>query len=140
MPYRHKLRIRFYDDRPESPVFLEIKRRITDVIRKERAAISREGVGRLLAGGRPDGSYLVPGNDEERGNAPALWGVGNARSVSWSLPATLALSAICYGCRRLAICVLSTASKIDCFSPDGPENQACDPPSRPTHPSWKGPP
>ncbi|HUT10691.1 MAG TPA: polyphosphate polymerase domain-containing protein [Thermoguttaceae bacterium] len=66
MKNRFKLRIRFYDDRPESPAFLEIKRRITDVIRKERAAISRDGVRRLLAGRRPDASHVVRGNDEEK--------------------------------------------------------------------------
>jgi len=47
---RFKLRIRFYDDDPAHPAFLEIKRRETDVIRKERAAISRRGVARLLGG------------------------------------------------------------------------------------------
>ena len=32
---RFKLRIRFYDDDPAHPAFLEIKRRVTDVILKE---------------------------------------------------------------------------------------------------------
>jgi SPX domain protein involved in polyphosphate accumulation len=47
---RFKLRIRFYDDNPAHPVFLEIKGRETDVIRKQRAAVSREGVRRFLRG------------------------------------------------------------------------------------------
>ena len=47
---RFKLRIRFYDDVPAHPAFLEIKRRLTDAIRKERAAICRAGVDRLLKG------------------------------------------------------------------------------------------
>ncbi len=63
---RFKLRIRFYDGKAESPAFLEIKRRVTDVIRKERAAITREGVRRLLEGGWPNTSYLVGENDREK--------------------------------------------------------------------------
>lgn len=59
---RFKLRIRFYDDLPTSPAFLEIKRRLTDVIRKERAALRKEGVRQLLNGARPDPSHLIQGN------------------------------------------------------------------------------
>ena len=59
---RFKLRIRFYDGAPDSPAFLEIKRRVTDVIRKERAGIRRAGVELLLEGRWPDASYLI---DEE---------------------------------------------------------------------------
>jgi SPX domain protein involved in polyphosphate accumulation len=47
---RFKLRIRFYDDEPDSPVFLEIKRRVNDVIMKERAIVYRTSVPNLLAG------------------------------------------------------------------------------------------
>jgi len=47
---RFKLRIRFYDNSPSSPAFLEIKRRLTDVIRKERAAVSKECVYHLMNG------------------------------------------------------------------------------------------
>jgi len=59
---RFKLRIRFYNDDPDAPAFLEIKRRITDVIRKQRAAIGREGVERLLQGAWPSLSDLVGTN------------------------------------------------------------------------------
>jgi len=55
---RFKLRIRFYDDNPDHPAFLEIKRRITDVIRKERAKVTREGARRILAGHGPDRAFL----------------------------------------------------------------------------------
>lgn len=58
---RFKLRIRFYDDAPESPAFIEIKRRIVNVIRKERVAITREGVERLLCGGWPDELEIAEG-------------------------------------------------------------------------------
>lgn len=56
---RFKLRIRYYDDAPDSPAFLEIKRRADDAIIKNRAAISRAGVNQLLAGDRPDIGHLL---------------------------------------------------------------------------------
>jgi len=59
---RFKLRIRFYNDDPDAPVFLEIKRRINDVIRKQRAAVTRQGVAHLLRGGRPALTDLVSSN------------------------------------------------------------------------------
>jgi hypothetical protein len=40
---RFKLRARFYDDNPLSPVFLEIKRRIDRCILKQRGSVRREG-------------------------------------------------------------------------------------------------
>jgi len=43
---RFKLRIRGYDDNPDSPVFLEIKRRLNTVIMKDRCLIDRSDVGR----------------------------------------------------------------------------------------------
>ena len=55
---RFKLRIRFYDDNPENPAFLEIKRRETDVIKKKRAAITREGAKAMLAGEPPSPEFL----------------------------------------------------------------------------------
>ncbi len=66
---RFKLRIRFYDDDYTSPAFLEIKRRLSGVICKERAALRREGVEILLSGGRPDMSHLVQssGNRDAEG-------------------------------------------------------------------------
>src|ERR1051325_11441766 len=42
---RYKLRLRYYDDRPNSPVFFEIKRRMNDAILKQRGAVRREAVG-----------------------------------------------------------------------------------------------
>ncbi len=65
---RFKLRIRFYDDSPSSPAFLEIKRRLSGVIGKERAALNREGVQILLGGGRPDPCHLI----RSSGNRNAL--------------------------------------------------------------------
>jgi hypothetical protein len=54
---RFKLRIRFYDNEWRHPAFLEIKRRLSDVICKSRALISREGVRRLLEEGWPRPSH-----------------------------------------------------------------------------------
>jgi hypothetical protein len=55
---RFKLRIRFYDDDQSNPAFLEIKRRETDVIKKKRAAVTREGAKLVLAGLPPSDDLL----------------------------------------------------------------------------------
>ena len=48
---RIKLRIRAYTERPEDPVFFEIKRRVNQVILKQRAMTTRDVVERVLLGG-----------------------------------------------------------------------------------------
>ena len=48
---RYKLRVRFYDALDDSPVFFEIKRRMNDVIMKERCAADRESAARMLESG-----------------------------------------------------------------------------------------
>ena len=50
---RIKLRIRFYDDEWKRPAFLEIKRRLNEVICKDRAMMTREGVRQILAEAGP---------------------------------------------------------------------------------------
>jgi hypothetical protein len=55
---RMKLRIRFYDNEWKRPAFLEIKRRVAEVICKDRAMISREGVRQILSGGWPRQPYF----------------------------------------------------------------------------------
>lgn len=50
---RFKLRLRFYGEDPETPIFLEIKRRIDSCIQKQRAAVQREVVGMILRGQLP---------------------------------------------------------------------------------------
>jgi hypothetical protein len=55
---RFKLRIRFYEDSAEAPAYVEIKRRLDNVIRKQRTAVRREAIGRLLAGEMPAPSDL----------------------------------------------------------------------------------
>lgn len=51
---RYKLRIRFYEDRPEAPVYFEIKRREDNAIYKQRCAVVRQAVPEILAGRIPD--------------------------------------------------------------------------------------
>jgi SPX domain protein involved in polyphosphate accumulation len=47
---RFKLRVRFYDAIPSNPAFLEVKRRCNDTILKERTAVKRGSVDRILQG------------------------------------------------------------------------------------------
>ncbi len=56
---RYKLRLRYYDDLPHSPVFFEIKRRSDNAILKKRAAVRREAVPLLLAGQLPEPGHLL---------------------------------------------------------------------------------
>jgi SPX domain protein involved in polyphosphate accumulation len=56
---RYKLRVRYYDHEDASPVFFEIKRRVNEVILKERAAVKRESLARLMAGCCPTPQDLV---------------------------------------------------------------------------------
>jgi hypothetical protein len=56
---RFKLRFRYYDDQPDSPVFCEIKQRVDNSILKRRCAIRREMVPQLLAGQLPDPDQLL---------------------------------------------------------------------------------
>lgn len=50
---RFKLRLRYYDGQPDSPVFCEIKQRIDNSILKKRCAIRRATVPQLVAGQMP---------------------------------------------------------------------------------------
>jgi hypothetical protein len=47
---RYKLRMRFYDEAPQAPVFLEVKSRTTDAIHKLRAIVSKSSATALLSG------------------------------------------------------------------------------------------
>lgn len=48
---RHKLRIRWYEDDPHRPVTFEIKQRINQILKKQRAVVDRRHAPRILAGG-----------------------------------------------------------------------------------------
>ena len=56
---RFKLRIRFYNNNPDTPVFFEIKRRVNSCILKQRGGVRHDAVEWLLAGHVPDPSHLV---------------------------------------------------------------------------------
>ena len=49
-----KLRIRYYNESPKPPVFFESKRRMKDVIMKQRGAVKRSAAARILAGYLPE--------------------------------------------------------------------------------------
>jgi hypothetical protein len=70
---RFKLRIRYYDDIPWSPVAFEIKRRINEGIVKQRARVNREAVQVLLAGGSPQPSFLHRNNPKEWNDLQDFW-------------------------------------------------------------------
>jgi hypothetical protein len=56
---RYKLRLRFYENRPDAPVYFEIKRRMDNAIFKQRGAVHRAAVDLLLAGQLPEAENLV---------------------------------------------------------------------------------
>ena len=55
---RYKLRLRFYNEDPGTPVFFEIKRRVNNCILKQRVAVRRDAVAGLLAGEPHDPAHL----------------------------------------------------------------------------------
>jgi hypothetical protein len=59
---RYKLRLRFYDDNPNGPIFFEIKRRMNDAILKQRSGIRRHAVEAVLNGHLPSSSELISGD------------------------------------------------------------------------------
>lgn len=79
---RFKLRIRFYDNSADSPVFLEIKRRVTDVIQKKRAAVSRESAEKLLRGHSPEPRMLLKDTPAERDGLHTFFGLKEQLAAS----------------------------------------------------------
>lgn len=65
---RFKLRIRFYDEHEETPVFLEIKRRMNNIISKKRVGIPRLAAQSVLSGQIPSTAELVYANKNMSGN------------------------------------------------------------------------
>lgn len=64
---RYKLRLRFYEDNPQAPVFFEIKRRMNEAILKQRSGIKRGSVEAVLAGQLPAPSELVSNDPRQLG-------------------------------------------------------------------------
>lgn len=56
---RFKLRVRFYSDHPDTPVFCEIKQRLNSCIVKQRGGVRREALPSFLAGQLPPLEALV---------------------------------------------------------------------------------
>lgn len=56
---RFKLRLRFYENRPDAPVYFEIKRRTNNTISKMRGGVRREEARWLLAGQLPEPRHLI---------------------------------------------------------------------------------
>ncbi len=56
---RFKLRLRFYENRPNKPVYFEIKRRSDRAIIKQRGPVKRGAVQELLNGQMPNWDYLA---------------------------------------------------------------------------------
>lgn len=64
---RFKLRFRYYDDQPGSPVFFEVKRRMNDAILKQRGPVRQEAVPLLLAGQLPEPEHLLSSKPQHLG-------------------------------------------------------------------------
>jgi hypothetical protein len=62
---RYKLRLRYYDDLPSSPVFFEVKRRMNEAILKQRGGVRRPAVEGLLAGHLPGTQHLLSENPKQ---------------------------------------------------------------------------
>ena len=56
---RYKLRLRYYDTNPKSPVFFEIKRRMNNCIMKQRGGVRQQFVPYLLSGQMPQEEHLL---------------------------------------------------------------------------------
>ena len=56
---RYKLRLRYYDGAPDSPVFVELKARVDNCILKRRCGVRREAVPGILAGQLPEMDQLI---------------------------------------------------------------------------------
>jgi VTC domain-containing protein len=62
---RFKLRLRFYNDDQNTPIFFEIKRRMNSCILKQRGAVRREAVDSLLAGQFPQECHLFSNSPKQ---------------------------------------------------------------------------
>jgi hypothetical protein len=56
---RFKLRLRYYDDNPNTPVFFEVKARVDGCILKQRCGVRRDAVPLLAAGQLPEPGQLL---------------------------------------------------------------------------------
>ncbi len=61
---RYKLRLRYYNDHPDTPVFFEIKRKMKDIIQKQRGGEKQSAVPLLLSGHFPEPGHMVGRNHD----------------------------------------------------------------------------
>jgi hypothetical protein len=66
---RFKLRVRYYEENPEAPVFLEIKRRLNETVRKQRAGVRRDMLDALIRGEFPGPHHMFDRSVEQLGSA-----------------------------------------------------------------------
>ena len=62
---RYKLRLRFYEDKPQAPIFFEIKRRMNEAFLKQRGGVKRASVESVLGGQLPAITELVSGDPRQ---------------------------------------------------------------------------
>jgi hypothetical protein len=74
---RFKLRVRFYNESEDTPVFLEIKRRMNNIISKKRVGIPRSSMPTVLTGQIPDVSYLYNQSPNLNGSSLADAGIAS---------------------------------------------------------------
>lgn len=56
---RFKLRLRYYSDSPDEPIFFEIKRKMDKIVYKQRGGVKRDAVKYLLDGHLPAPEHLI---------------------------------------------------------------------------------
>jgi len=56
---RFKLRLRYYSDSPDEPIYFEIKRKMNNIVFKQRGGVKRNAVRLLLDGHLPAPEHLV---------------------------------------------------------------------------------
>jgi hypothetical protein len=71
-PSRYKLRVRYYEDAPEAPVFFEIKRRAGACILKQRCGVLQKAAALVLAGHFPP-EHLILSPTPKRLRALEEW-------------------------------------------------------------------
>lgn len=62
---RYKLRVRYYENGSNAPVYLEVKRRYDKVIAKKRAVIHRDACRPLITGETPSLDHLIDPSPEQ---------------------------------------------------------------------------
>ena len=63
---RYKLRLRFYDELPDTPVFFEIKRRVSNCILKQRCGVKKSAAESVLRGICPSEDQIVSRDPKAR--------------------------------------------------------------------------